>query len=704
MPRFEDLRFRAFYRTGENDLVSDFYTPALSAATYYDRSSGYFTANALVILAKGLQEFITNTGKIRMVISPRLSLQDQSAIKSGIKSREIQKLVEESLMSILLEAEKKEFYSVRLLAALVSSGRLDFRVAIPTSDFGEGIYHEKFGILGDAQGDWVAFTGSPNETAGGLLRNFESIAVFRRLVVSEIERIAELRTRFQNLWEDRTHGAIIVDFPTAVRDRLLENSPKNISDFIRNTTTTNEQGLRPYQVQAIKAWRNSGFCGIWSMATGTGKTITALHAVSTRIQIKGTVIIVVPSQDLVDQWAEVISRQKIPASIVRCYSDNVHWRKAAAKSILQRHLPSYERKPCYLITTGTTAISSDFQSIIRSIPQDEILLVGDEVHRLGAKSWRNVFSIPAGLGKLGLSATPIRQWDTYGTESIFNYFGEVIFEYSLQDAMSDGWLCPYEYYPKIVGMDSDERIEYRDLSNKITQLLLSLAKHYRLESPDLQKILRLTREDGNHQLELLLYSRADVIKSIKGKIKILESIASDTSVSSCMVYCNDEAQVEDSLAVLTVKGRRSIGFTSSRLAGNDRPSILRDFATGLYEFIVAIRCLDEGIDIPDARHALILASSKTEREWIQRRGRILRIAPGKDHATIYDCIVVPSKVDDDGNILEQISSTEISILNGEISRAREFAKYARNSADAISYLEKLRSDAQRSVSALIKKP
>ncbi len=165
-----------------------------------------------------------------------------------------------------------------------------------------------------------------------------------------------------------------------------------------------------------------------------------------------------------------------------------------------------------------------------------------------------------------------------------------------------------------------------------------------------------------------------------------------------MVYCNDEEQVEASLATLTMSSRRSIGFTSFRLAGNDRPSILRDFATGLYEFIVAIRCLDEGIDIPDARHALILASSKTEREWIQRRGRILRIAPGKEHATIYDCIVVPSRVDEDGNLLEQISSTEISILNGELTRAREFARSARNSTEAILYLENLRNAVQRAVS------
>ena len=695
MPHFRDLRLRAFYRTGENDLVSDFYIPVLSAATTYDRSSGYFTASALSILARGLQVFLTHQGHIRMVISPRLSQEDQAAILEGIEKKQVQELAEDVLLEVIHDAMKEDVSSVRLLSALVASGRLEFRVAIPTSDLGKGIYHEKFGIFGDEEGDWVAFTGSPNETAAGLLRNFESIAVFQRCVGNEADRVLELHSRFQNLWENNTRGALVFDIPTAVRNKLLENAPKDISTFIQHTTFNQEDGLREYQIQAVQAWQNAGFRGIWSMATGTGKTITALRAISARIKEKGIVIIVVPTQDLVDQWTGVIEHQNIPASIVKCYSENPTWRQAAVKALLQRHLPSYERRPAYLITTASTASRSDFTDIVRMVPEDEILLVGDEVHRLGAKTWQNVFSISAGLGRLGLSATPSRQWDPQGTKAIYKYFGNVVFEYGLQEAMRDGWLCPYDYHLKLVGMEPEERAEYRELSNKISALLISLAKYYGLENPDLQEILRLTREDGNPQLELLLYARADVIKGISGKLEILKQLAKDPTITLCMVYCNDESQVEGSLAVLTMNDRRAIGFTSARLSGDDRPRILRDFSTGLYEFIVAIRCLDEGIDIPDARNALIMASSKTEREWIQRRGRLLRIAPGKEFATIYDCIVVPSRLDEEENILEAISPWEISILQGELARAREFAKSARNSADAIIKIEKLRNEINR---------
>ena len=500
MGDFRKIEFRAFYRTGEDDLVSDFYIPALSAATYYDRSSGYFSASALRVLAKGLQEFLICQGKIRMVISPQLSQKDQEAIKRGIEDRTIQKIAEEKLLAILQDAEKNESQAITLLAALVATEKLEFRVAIPINEFGGGIYHEKFGLFGDPEGDWIAFTGSPNETAGGLIKKLESIAVFRRLFGDEVERITELRKRFQNLWANKTNGALIMDFPTAVRERLLENKPENITNFIQQFSSKNEFELRPYQNDAIQAWSDSGFSGIWSMATGTGKTITALRAISKRVKIKGTVIIIVPSKDLVEQWAEVIKRQTPSASIVTCYSGNPRWRKFAAKCTLQRHLPPNDRKTCYLITTGSTAVSDDFRKIIRPIPNDDIVLVADEVHRFGSRSWQNIFSIPAGLGKLGLSATPIRQWDQQGTNAIFNYFGGIIFEYTLSKAMEDGWLCPYEYHPKLVGMDIDERLEYNYISNKIGKLLASLAYKYKLGSPNFQKILRRAREDGDMRL------------------------------------------------------------------------------------------------------------------------------------------------------------------------------------------------------------
>ncbi len=453
--------------------------------------------------------------------------------------------------------------------------------------------------------------------------------------------------------------------------------------------------LREYQIQAIQSWENNDCRGVWSMATGTGKTLTALNAISRKVYTQGVVIIIVPGQDLVDQWALVIERNGFSKNIVKCYSENNKWRKSAAKALLQNYLKSNDRRVPYLITTAATAISDDFQKIINLIPSEQILLVGDEVHRLGARSWQKVFSIPANLGRLGLSATPSRQWDAEGTQAINGYFGGKIFEYDLQDALKDEWLCPYTYHINLVGMTINERAEYLECSNNIRKLLISLAKKYGLSTIDLQEILKLQRRDGNNQLELLLFDRANIIKGADGKFAILNKLAKDHSVNSCMIYCNDEKQVSESLKILASEGRKFIAFTSARLANDDREKILQDFATGIYDFIVAIKCLDEGIDIPDTRSALIMASSKTEREWIQRRGRLLRKAPGKQKATIYDCIVVPSRVDDDGNILDAISSTEISIINSELLRAREFAQSALNANQVLITIEGIRQEAIR---------
>lgn len=454
-------------------------------------------------------------------------------------------------------------------------------------------------------------------------------------------------------------------------------------------------GLRKYQIQAIQLWENNGYRGIWSMATGTGKTLTALMAISRKIAINGVGVIVVPGKDLVDQWATVIRHYGFSKNIVKCYSENNRWRKFAAKSLLQNHLLPDERRVPYLITTAATAISPDFQKIIEVIPNNQILLVGDEVHRLGAEAWQKVFSIPANLGRLGLSATPSRQWDEEGTAAINDYFGGKIFEYNLQDALRDGWLCQYSYHIKLVGMTIEERSEYMEFSDKIRLALLALAKKYGLQKVDIQKILKLQRAEGNNQLELLLFERANIVKGAAGKLEILNDLAKDRNLKSCMVYCNDESQVSSVLRILNSEGRTSVGFTSTRLASLDRKKILSDFENGVYDFIVAIKCLDEGIDIPNTKNALIMASSKTEREWIQRRGRLLRKSTGKQKATIYDCVVVPARVDKDGNVLDNISSVEVNITYGELQRANEFAQSAINASEALISIENIKRETNR---------
>lgn len=696
MPSLAETSFHALYCTGEDNLVSDFYVPALSVATKYDTSAGYFTSSVLPALVHGLQVFLRRQGKIRLVISPKLPVPDVAAIAAGLDRRTLQILSQAKLLKIVEESLRDNRLHLQLLAALVAADKLDFRIAVPTNEDGGGIYHEKFGIFGDDEGDWIAFTGSPNETMNGSVRNFESVAVFRRNRSVEAERVVELRKRFDWLWSNNTLGVQVIDFPLAVRERLIEIAPKDISSFARSFFSDSTTQLRPYQSEAIKRWQIANNMGIWAMATGTGKTLAALECIRPKLHSGIISIVVVPGQDLLDQWVNII-RKQIPNSIlVACSSENPEWRHHISRVLLQKHLPNKDRPPAFLIATASTASSDDFHRMTRTLSRDKILLIADEVHRLGSPNWRRVFELNPMGGRLGLSATPVRQWDPIGTKAILDFFGGIIFEYGLDDAMRDGWLCPYEYHVHPIGLTFDERTNYREISSKISQLCILLASRYGLSLENFQAILERARQEGNTQLEQLLFARADIVKGAAGKLLVVEILAQDEKVKSCLIYCNEETQVEETLAILQKTGRMAIGFTAERLSGIDRALLLRDFASGMYDFIVAIKCLDEGIDIPDARFALILASSKTEREWIQRRGRVLRKAPGKEKAIIHDCFVIPSRVDPDGNILDRIDPIEGAILDGEIARSRHFARSATNMGQAIAEIERLRALVMRS--------
>ncbi len=453
---------------------------------------------------------------------------------------------------------------------------------------------------------------------------------------------------------------------------------------------TSQTLLRGYQVEAINRWVSAGRCGIWEMATGTGKTLTALEAVAPLVDAGCFAVVIVPGKDLVDQWSLAIKGHNGRAIVVPCSSEFSSWRQRMARVLMQRHLRPDERRPTFLVATAATASSDDFRGILAPVRSNDLVMVGDEVHRLGASSWRRAMDINAGAGRLGLSATPERKWDEAGNRAIAQFFGDTVFSYPLQRALQDGWLCPYEYHIFPVGLELDERAAYMDLTTRISKLVATLAGVYNLPPDSFREILRRAETEGNNALEMLLFERADLIKGAVGKLAVVEHVAGLPGVDKCLVYCNEEPQVQQALSVLRARRRRAVGYTASRLEGADRSIILREFSDGVYEFAVAIRCLDEGIDIPDCRQAVILASSKTEREWIQRRGRVLRLAPKKERAVVYDCIVVPSRLDEDGNLLDRISPLEVAVLEGEILRAREFAGASLNMPETVAKVEELR--------------
>jgi superfamily II DNA or RNA helicase len=678
----------AWYRSDEHDLGREFYVPCLLAYDRYDRAAGYFTSSAFPILANGLEAFIERAGQMRMVCSPALSRQDAAAISQGYEARE--ETVGRSLLVEIEEAGRRFEEATAILAWMVADGSLDIKLAVPSE--GEGIYHEKFGIFGTDRDDFVAFMGSPNETRGGVLWNFEQIAVF---VAGESDRetgrVADLRKAFQRLWSDETRGLRVIPFPEAARQALIRYRPPHKPRFTRQERPRFE--LFDHQAAAVKAWKEAGDRGIFEMATGTGKTLAALAAAYPLAESGKLVVVLVPGLDLLDQWADVI-RHRIPnARVITCggrtgwakeLSDFLsRWRIQSSTRMLQRRQDAH-----FVIGTLDTAATNPFLNRFAALDERSVLIV-DEVHRAGSRFRRRALEISP-RRRLGLSATPIRQWDRSGQQAIDDGVGPVVYRYELKDAIRDGYLTPYEYRPRLVSLSEDEREQFQELSDEIQKRYSILSSTYPHAAGNLMALLEVARPDEAEGLEILLYRRADVLKETEAKLDLVRELARDSSTLSCLVYCNDEEQVGGVVGILKEE-RRSYGvFTTARLRDEQRKVVLRDFADGRFDFLTAIRCLDEGVDIPGASHALILASSRNEREFIQRRGRVLRRAPGKDRSVIHDPIVVPFTLDADGYPASPLREAEQLIISRELQRAELFIDAAENSLEAMSRIHRIR--------------
>lgn len=435
---------------------------------------------------------------------------------------------------------------------------------------------------------------------------------------------------------------------------------------------------RPYQRDAIRSWAENGGRGIFNMATGTGKTVTALlaaaQAASTLDEL--VVVIAVPYQHLVDQWADDV--RDFGVKPIRAYRSRRRWERP-----LQRQLSEFRsdaRDVIVAIVTHTTFAGEPFQRSL-SRTDAKTMLIADEVHHLGAPHLREAFPEYVPL-RLGLSATPERWYDEEGTETLFEYFGGIVYEYGLEAAIDSGALCPYYYIPHVVQLTADETEEYLALSRTIGRLANSGSGDGDLADADLQQ---------NTSLKHALFKRARIVGTAENKLaRLTELVEARESVEHTLVYCGD-GSVEDDMDGET---RRHVDATVQRLADLDvdahrftaresqaeREQLLDSFERGELDALVAIRCLDEGVDIPATHTAYMLASSSNPRQFVQRRGRILRTYPGKDHAVIHDFIAIPGG--GLGSLESEAFNAERTLIEKELQRVSTFADAAMNHPDA----------------------
>ena len=628
-------------------------------------------------------------------------------------------MIEQALLRQL--HEPVNYYAserMNMLANLIADGILDIRIAYTMDRSGMGMYHEKMGIIEDDEGNVIAFSGSNNESATAMSINYETMDVFRNWGdSSEKERVQLKCNAFHSIWNNNEPNIEVMEFGNITK-ALIEKYRRKSTNFnidkeeypdgvstecersIDKTTIAPRipEGfeLRDYQLEAIDKWEEQDFKGIFDMATGTGKTYTGLGAavrLSKRLEDRFALIIVCPYQHLVEQWVEDIVLFGMKPIIGYSSSIQRSWKKNLESAIRDQKLKVRKREFFCFVTTNATFSSEFVQNQLSKIRSD-ILLMVDEAHNFGADNLRRLL-LPNYKYRLALSATLDRHGDPEGTEALYRYFGGKCIEYSLEKAIGEGKLTPYKYYPVIVSLSDIELQEYDNLT---TQIAKCLTKDKRGKTVLSEKGKRLALQ------------RSRLVAGASGKIQALEKyIMPYIEDKHILVYCgattvfdgnqenmqidNDEIRQIDLVTdLLGNKLHMKVSQFTSKENVEERNILKREFADGSnLQALIAIKCLDEGVNIPKIKTAFILASTNNPKEYIQRRGRVLRLAEGKDYAEIYDFITLPRKLDEVTGITEEQMKRELTLVKNELCRAEEFARIALNSVTASAVLDDIRT-------------
>ena len=691
---FKELTLLKHYKTYKNDIIKEFYTPVLKEAVLYQRAVGFFSSTALIDLTKGISGMIKNKGRIQFIVSPLLSQEDIDAINKGYEKK---KIIGEALMREFREPENY-FQEERLnwLAYLIEEGFLEIKVAFTPPNKEMGMYHEKVGIVTDEYGNKIVFTGSLNETINAFHNNYESIVVFNSWEESK-EYADEMQHDFEDLWEDKDNDIEIIEFTEVVKEKFRVCRKETINLDIDEEEELEEKPeikrgipripdgfeLRDYQEDAIDSWREHGYHGIFDMATGTGKTYTGLGAVAKLFEEKKrlAIIIVCPYQHLVEQWVEDIELFNMLPTIGYSASKQKNWKKRLENDVLDFSIGIIDSF-CF-VTTNATYSSKFVTEQMAKLGPDTLLLV-DEAHNFGSTTLRERLYDNIEY-RLALSATLDRHGDEEGTQCLKDYFGEKCIEYDLDRAIKEKKLTRYYYYPVLVYLDDEELEQYKEIS-----YLASKECH-----KDKYGKIKIT-DKGKR----LLLQRARIVAGAKSKLDVLRELMQKYKDDTHMlIYCGatrvqtfdedvSEADEDGERQIVAVSkilgnefGMKVTHFTSNESA-EEREVIKRRFAIAdPYQAIVAIKCLDEGVNIPSIKTAFILASTTNPKEYIQRRGRVLRLAKDKPYAVIYDFVTLTRPLDEI-NPYSPDYNCERALARRELSRIKEFGEIAENSRDS----------------------
>ena len=712
---FQELDIKNEYRSLLDSVAKDFYIPLLSKAVKYQRAVGFFSSSCLVEISKGISELAKNGGKIQLVASPYLSDEDVEAIKSGYAMRD--QVVKDAVRREMTEG-KTPFEKARLnlLANLISDGVLDIKIAFTEDPDRMGMYHEKMGIITDAEGNRVAFAGSMNESATAMTLNYETIDVFCSWKGEE-DRVVAKENAFASIWNDTEPNIKIIEFPE-LKQEIIEKYKRSVPDFeidkkeyspdIDTVLHTDlgiytEYGpkfpewfkLHDYQDEAITEWQKRDYRGIFDMATGTGKTYTGLGALTTlskNIDHKLAAIIVCPYQHLVEQWVEDILKFNIEPIIGYSESSQKDWQKRLKDAIRDQKLKVRGKEFFCFICTNATFSSDYVQTQLAKIKSDTLLMV-DEAHNFGAP-YLSCLLFDNYKYRLALSATLERHNDEEGTAKLYDFFGEKCIEYTLDRAIEEKKLTKYKYYPIVVTLTEEELEAYDNLSYEIGKCIMK-------------------GKNGKMKLssrgERLALQRSRIVAGARNKVTMLEEVIQPyIHDKHILVYCGatkgleqnqdrsdvdseDIRQIDIVTDLLGNKLGMDVSQFTSKESVEEREVLKREFSAGdTLKVLIAIKCLDEGVNIPKIKTAFILASTTNPKEYIQRRGRVLRLAEGKEYAEIYDFITLPYGIEEVTSLTTAQVKRNSTLVKNELRRAEEFSRIAVNMVESASLIDEIK--------------
>lgn len=727
----EDFR----YQTKSEWEPVGFFSEALCNSASFDLMLGFFSSAAINVLSYGFASFIYNGGKIRMIINDILSSDDAFAISAAHDEYDLPYFDLRNLEVLSYTLNRRDRHFFDCLAWLIRNERIDIKIVRMIN--GRGIAHTKCGVFSDGINK-VGFEGSVNFSLSALIHNKESLSVFCDWNgPADVGRIKSIQKSFDKTFNGQDVDVEFVDtehLKHSIKERypnknlsdllndeldLIENAesgelPNTVKSTLENIKTKVENdiakikkeqeqeciphfpfsaGPRDYQIQAFEKWKDNGQKGFFAMATGTGKTVTALNCLLEIYLRLGyyKAIIVVPTVSLVDQWAKECRRFGFHQVIKIC-SQSPSWHQDVAELELIEQVGIGKKGADFIfIVTYSSIVKQNVYTRLFKFPKGKVLLIADEAHNMGSKQLCKLIPKIPYSRRIGLSATPKRQYDDFGNAQIAKFFGfeegKYTFSYTMAEAIENGVLCKYYYYPHLVTLTDFEFEKYYELSTKIAKYLtknrtdfkedsilttlLIKRKHIVHKAVNKQAMLRKILNDYYDSHGSLKYSLVYVPEG--NSIDSIDEVSEDTydvdeeAVHLIDLYTGIIRDVDSSVTVAK--------FTST---SDDRKELLSSFASGKIDVLTSMKCLDEGVDVPRSELAIFCASTGNPRQFIQRRGRILRKHKDKQYAIIHDLVVAPMV-----NTTSDAYIVEKNLLRSELRRVKDFAELSENPTSAI---------------------